>query len=46
MIEITVSLTLKLTNFYNIKKHVKRRLILKAKYACCVHITDLGLIGY
>ena len=41
-----IHLTLKLANFYIIYKHVKHTLILKVKYACCVHITDCGLITY
>ena len=40
------SLTLKPANFYNIEKHIKHTSILKVNYACCVHITDYGLIPY
>ena len=39
-------LTLKPASFYNIEKHVNHALILKVNYACCVHITDRGLITY
>ena len=41
-----LGLTLTPTNFYNTEKHVKRMLILKVNYACCVHITDCGIIAY
>ena len=39
-------LTFNAANFYNTKKHVKHTVILKVNYACCVHITDFGLILY
>ena len=44
--EAAYKLTLKPANFYNIEKHIKHTSILKVNYACCVHITDYGLIPY
>ena len=43
---VVIILTLKSASFYNIEKHVNRTLILKVNHACCVHITDCGLIAY
>ena len=42
----SLSLNLKPAKFYNIEKYVNRTLILKVNHACCVHITDCGLIAY
>ena len=39
-------LTLKPSSFYNIEKHVNRKLILVINHECCAHITDCGLIAY
>ena len=41
-----LQITLKLSSFYNIEKHVKHTLILEVNYGWYVHITNFGLIAH